>query len=78
MRKGISRIFLILVATISIVFASIQLGGPILVGAAPTCCTYGIECSGAGKDGEDLLCCFPLPGQAPCSYEKEYYCRDAC
>ena len=72
------RIFVVGFSIFSILTAVNQVAGLNVLGSVPNCCTYGVDCSGKGRGGEDQLCCIPLPGQATCSQQDPFYCRDTC
>ena len=61
-------------AFLAITFAGLQLQST-AVYAIPCdggCCTYGVDCLGAGK------CCLPGSSEANCSATCANYCRESC
>jgi hypothetical protein len=66
----IKRLFLIVASVVTVIGAWEAIEIP--QAQAATCCTYGVDCTGADK------CCKPGFGQANCSKLNPNYCQSAC
>lgn len=77
--RWVPRLILYGIFALCMVGSAIFLGRPTGV-AALECCAYGIDCTQpGGKDpGTEVLCCFPMSGQADCAPERPNYCKTAC
>ena len=79
MKKNIFRVKLLVypLILIAMIFATFEYANISIVGAAGSCCKYGVDCP-EGKGREPILkCCFPWK-EAPCSQTKPNYCRESC
>lgn len=78
MKKLSARFFVNVFAIVETAFATIQVGGSALIFGGVNCCTYGIDCQPVSTPDQELKCCYPDGGQAPCSYQNPNYCKPDC
>lgn len=73
----ITRLLMYGIFVISIVVSGFYLGAPGSV-EATTCCTYGVDCPTQEPPAPEMLCCYPMSGQADCHPSNPNYCKSAC
>jgi hypothetical protein len=74
-KKSKTLLYAALVAVMA--YSATQLDLSKVFAQGPICCSYGVDCSGKGKEAI-LKCCTPSGGEAPCSQQQPNYCRDSC
>ncbi len=73
----IARSLMYMVFVVGIMGSALYLGAPRTVGGA-TCCAYGVDCPITEPPAPEMLCCFPMSGQADCAPDRPNYCKAAC
>lgn len=68
--------FVFVLGLFSLAFAGLEYANVMAFGTSVTCCSFGQDCP-QGKGREPILrCCSPGVLEAPCSQDKQYYCRE--